>query len=219
MDGGSDLEYRARAIAGGDAAAFGDLFDDASSDVYAYCLHRCGDPTVAEDLMSVVFLEAWRTRAGAVLIEDSLRPWLFGIAKNVLRHSRRSARRHRQALDRYHAANPDLTEPDHADGVAASVTGSAATAALRSALTSLSAKERDVAELCLLGEMTTRAAAAVLKLPEGTVKSRLARARRRMQRVLRSGEFADPSRTSGHVPGERRRGAPTGVGQRAWIQR
>lgn len=207
----------ARAIADGDAAAFGALFDEASKDVYVYCLNRCEDRSLAEDLMSVVFLEAWRTRGGAVLVEGSLRPWLFGIARNVVRHSKRSTRRHRQALARYHATNPHLTEPDHADDVAASVTGASVGPALRAAVAALSAKERDVAELCLLGEMTTQAAAAVLQLPEGTVKSRLDRARQRMRRVLRSSELADPTRSSGHVHDGRQSGAPTGVGQQAWI--
>jgi DNA-directed RNA polymerase specialized sigma24 family protein len=45
---------------------------------------------VAEDLTSVVFLEAWRRRAEVELERDLALPWLLGVAMNVLRNRRRS---------------------------------------------------------------------------------------------------------------------------------
>ncbi|MCP9487145.1 MAG: hypothetical protein MSC30_14950, partial [Gaiellaceae bacterium MAG52_C11] len=46
----------------GDADAFGLLFERHSDAIYNYCFRRIGDWAIAEDLLSVVFLEAWRRR-------------------------------------------------------------------------------------------------------------------------------------------------------------
>lgn len=189
-----------------ESAAFEALFVAEANAIYAFCARRCGDRVLAEDLLSVVFLEAWRHRHRAIALDGSYRPWLFGIATNVLRNSRRTLRRHSDALARYHMSNP-ISEHDPADEVAARVDGRSLSARLVQALATLSTKERDVAELCLIQELTIAGAAAALGLPEGTVKSRLARARTRMRRVLRTSESSDPSEVCGHVLHERRSGA------------
>ncbi|WP_407671474.1 RNA polymerase sigma factor [Parafrankia elaeagni] len=82
-----------RVAAGDGGAAFGCLFRRHFTAVYAYCFHRLGSWSAAEDASSVVFLEAWRRRADAVVVSGSLRPWLLGVATNVMRNQRRAARR------------------------------------------------------------------------------------------------------------------------------
>ena len=84
-------------------ADLADAFDAFAQDVYRFCVRATGDRVLAEDLMSVVFLEAWRCRDRAVLVEATLRPWLLGIASNVVRTSRRSQRRHAAMLATLHA--------------------------------------------------------------------------------------------------------------------
>jgi DNA-directed RNA polymerase specialized sigma24 family protein len=69
-------------------------YDAHALDVFAFCLRRCGDRTEAEDLLSIVFLEAWRCPERAVLVDGTWRPWLLGIASNGLRNAARSRRRH-----------------------------------------------------------------------------------------------------------------------------
>jgi DNA-directed RNA polymerase specialized sigma24 family protein len=81
----------------GEAGAFGVLFDRHSRAIYNYCARRTGEWALAEDLTSIVFLEAWRRRAAVVLAGDSALPWLYGVATNVVRNQRRSKRRYRAA--------------------------------------------------------------------------------------------------------------------------
>jgi DNA-directed RNA polymerase specialized sigma24 family protein len=69
---------------------------------------------VAEDVVSLTFLEAWRLRkrVDVSVVAGSLRPWLLGIATNVARNVRRAARRHDVALARLPKAEvvPDFSE-------------------------------------------------------------------------------------------------------------
>ena len=105
----SVLWLRARS---GDLPAFGMLFERHAPTIYNYCFRRVGSWAVAEDLVSIVFLEAWRRcrqegcRGGKEL------PWLFGIATNVVRNRRRSERRYAAALRR--VSQPG-SEPSFAD--------------------------------------------------------------------------------------------------------
>ncbi|MDQ1724767.1 MAG: hypothetical protein QOG52_1795 [Frankiaceae bacterium] len=185
----SEAALVARA-AGGDADAYGAIYDQHVQTVYRFLLRRCGDAHEAEDLLSVVFLEAWRARARMVAIDDSSRPWLLGIAMNVVRNSRRSTRRHAAALARYDA-DPLTGAPTHdfADDAVARLDANTAAGRITVAMARLTAREREVAELCLLEQLPTGTVALVLGVPEGTVKSRLASARKRLQRVLQTSEL------------------------------
>jgi RNA polymerase sigma factor (sigma-70 family) len=186
-------------------------FDAHAQDVFRYLARRCEDRALAEDLMSAVFLEAWRARDRAVLVDGTLRPWLLGIAANVLRNSCRSLRRQRAALDRYRARADRLVEPDHAEGVADRADAARTRAELDAAFARLSAKDRAVADLCLVEGLNAEQAAVALGLPVGTVKSRLAHARGRLRGALRPGEPApgtDPMPSAGHGQDERHVGAP-----------
>ena len=208
-----------RAIQADDAEAFGAIFDRHAQAVHRYCARRADDRDHAEDLTSMVFLEAWRGRRRAVLVDASLRPWLLGIAHNVARNASRSARRHRAALARLHAAACE--QPDHAETVAADVDAIAQRKAIAEAVGALTKKQRDVVELCLIDELSTAAAAAALGIAEGTVKSRLAGARARLRALLRPGELAaltDPESASGHEPDERHPGAPARKAAVSWTR-
>jgi DNA-directed RNA polymerase specialized sigma24 family protein len=86
--------YRARddaelwRAAGADPEAFGELFERHAQAVFAFCARRTGDLALAEDLTSVVFLEARRRRRSVRLSRDSALPWLLGTAHNVVRNQR-----------------------------------------------------------------------------------------------------------------------------------
>lgn len=71
----SVLWSRARS---GDSEAFGMLFERHGRTIYNYCFRRVGSWAVAEDLVSIVFLEAWR-RVDKQLPSGKELPWLFGI--------------------------------------------------------------------------------------------------------------------------------------------
>jgi RNA polymerase sigma-70 factor (ECF subfamily) len=196
-------------VAAGDVEAFGALFDRHAADIHAFCARRTCETDAADDLLSMVFLEAWRCRDRAVLVEDSLRPWLFGIARNVVRHSGRSAVRYRAALNRYAAAEVPPAA-DLEDDVARSVDAASLEKQVALALSALPRRDREVAELCLLHGLTTAAAALALGIPEGTVKSRLSRTRSRLRRLLQSGEYVNAPAATGNVQVEWPTVAPAG---------
>ncbi|WP_051425794.1 RNA polymerase sigma factor [Jiangella gansuensis] len=83
---------------GGDPAAFGELFTRHSTVVYNYCFRLTGSWKTAEDLTSVVFLEAWRRREDVTVEGGTFVPWLLGLASKVARNSTRAVRRHRRLL-------------------------------------------------------------------------------------------------------------------------
>ncbi len=156
-----------------DADRFTELFDRHAAELLRYCFRRTADAALAEDLVSVVFLEAWRRR-GDLRAGSDPRPWLYGIATNVVRGQWRSRRRHAAALARIGRA--DSTSESAADVVAREEEMRAVLARVAR----LPRREQDVLALCVWSELSYEQAATVLGVPVGTVRSRLSRARARL---------------------------------------
>jgi RNA polymerase sigma factor (sigma-70 family) len=184
----SDAELLA--IARSQPEAFGELFTRHARSVYAYCARRTGDLDRAEDLTSVVFLEAFRRRRKLKLSNTSALPWLLGVANNVVRNSDRSLRRYRSALGRI---------PDQAISVSAedeAIERLGAQEALSRALDAISVltrAEQDVVLLVLWSELTYADAATALGVPIGTVRSRLASARAKLNHSAPARNTINPS--------------------------
>ncbi|MDG4824761.1 RNA polymerase sigma factor [Asanoa sp. WMMD1127] len=172
----SDGELWRRAVQG-EAECFGVLFDRHCAAVRAFCARRTGSLDAADDLVSIVFLEAWRRRADVELVDGAALPWLYGIARHTIHHRWRTALRHRRALSRLPAA-PAV--PDHADDVAARLDDERRLEQLRAAIARLTPADRDVLLLCVWEGLSYAAAAVALGVPVGTVRSRLSRARARL---------------------------------------
>src|SRR5207247_4004748 len=92
--------------------AFGVIFDRHGSTLLRFLARRV-DPAEAEDLLGEVFRIAFERRSGFQPDRDSARPWLYGIAANVVAKHRRSEARRLRATARL-AARPALTD-DPAD--------------------------------------------------------------------------------------------------------
>jgi RNA polymerase sigma factor (sigma-70 family) len=163
-----------------DPASFGTLFERHGRAVYNYCFRRTADWAAAEDLASVVFLEAWRRRKDVRLEGDSLLPWLYGVATNVVRNRNRALRRYRRALERF----SHEVEADFADDVAERVDDERQMRGVLEAIRVLPKREQDVLALCVWSELSYEEAAVALNVPVGTVRSRLFRARARLQNRL-----------------------------------
>ena len=170
---GVEMSLRARILAG-DPDAFGQLFDDHARVVYNHAFRLVGNWSVAEDVMALTFLEAWRLRTTVELTGGSLLAWLLGIATNVSRNTRRAARRHSAALARMPLRD---AVPDFADDLVGRIDDVARIAKVREALARLRKPEQDVFALCVWAGMDYAAAAQALGVPVGTVRSRLSRAR------------------------------------------
>ncbi|MFJ8794086.1 RNA polymerase sigma factor [Streptomyces sp. NPDC102462] len=184
----TDLRTRTRA---GDPDAFAALFDAYARAVYNHAFRLTADWSVAEDVMSATFLEAWRLRGKVDTEGGSLRPWLLSITTNVARNHCRSNRRYRAAAAASAAAAADIR--DHADEVAGQVDDRRRISATLTALGALKRPEREVLVLCLWEGMEYVDAARTLGIPVGTVRSRLSRARKRL-RGLADAELAGDER-------------------------
>lgn len=174
-----------------DADAFGLLFERHGARIHGYVLRRTGDPQAAEDIVAITFLEAWRQRGRVELNQPSALPWLYGVAANVLRHQHRSRRRHQAALDRLAhlpERSPALVERQ-----------AEAAEDARQVLDQIQAlprRERDVLVLSVWEGLSHAEIAVALDTTIGTVKSRLSRARARLDPDRLPVPLAAPPRPS-----------------------
>jgi RNA polymerase sigma factor (sigma-70 family) len=160
-----------------DPDALAQLFDRYADRIYNHCFRATGNWAEAEDATSTVFLEVWRHRHRVQAHEGSALPWLYGVATNVCRNLTRSRRRRWRAL----AALPDpAVEPDHAERVTERIGSTERMQAVLAVIDDLPAHEREVLGLVAWSGLTYEQAAAALDVPVGTVRSRLSRARARL---------------------------------------
>jgi RNA polymerase sigma factor (sigma-70 family) len=149
-------------------------------DIYRYCLRRVQDRGQAEDACSAVFVEAWRRRETVDVRDRAGLPWLYGVAKNVLRNQRRTLRRREAALMRVPRPISDFECVDDAED---RVDAARAARQVWHLIDALPAAERTVVILCLADELSYTTVADRLGVPVGTVRSRLSRARERLVRT------------------------------------
>jgi RNA polymerase sigma factor (sigma-70 family) len=160
---------------------FGELFEEHADAVYNFCFRRLADWALAEDMTSAVFLEAWRRRGQVDLVSAPALPWLLGVATNLMRNHRRSLRRARAALERFHAA---ANAPDFGDELADRLDAEREMRAVNERLDRLPRQEREALELCAWAELSYADAAVALGVPVGTIRSRLSRARAHLRDLL-----------------------------------
>jgi RNA polymerase sigma factor (sigma-70 family) len=159
---------------------FAVLFDRHAPHIHRYLARRT-DRQVADDLVAETFLAAFAKRDRYDLGHADARPWLYGIATNLVgQHRRDQARQYR--ISQAAAAAPEV--PGHADRVAADVTAQAARPLLDAALAALAAGDRDVLLLIAFEQLSYQEVARALGIPVGTVQSRLHRARTKVRQVL-----------------------------------
>ncbi|SDP67207.1 RNA polymerase sigma factor [Lentzea jiangxiensis] len=164
-------------IAQGDHAAFTELFERHAEAVWNYAYRLTASWSQAEDLLSATFLTAWRKRGEARLLRDSALPWLYTVTANRARTEWRASRRALRLVTRLTPQN----ERDHADEVAARTDARRRLVAVVAAIAKLPASEREIAQLCLLGDVSTADAAALLGIAESSVRARVSRTRARLR--------------------------------------
>nr|QIY60412.1 RNA polymerase sigma factor [Streptomyces sp. RPA4-2] len=186
----TNMRTRARA---GDPSAFAELYDSHARAVYNHAFRLAPDWSAAEDVMAETFMEAWRLRDRIEAEGGSLRPWLLGVATNVARGHYRSNRRYRAAANA--AAEAETALPDHADEVTGRLDDRRRLAAALHALAALRRPEREVLTLCLWEGLEYTAAAEALRIPVGTVRSRLSRARTKLRKLTEAELAGRPATT------------------------
>lgn len=162
---------------------FARIFDRHAGVLHNYLRRRIGLPE-ADDLLAETFLVAFRTRDRYAPAAADARPWLFGIATNLLRHSARAEARAYRALART-GLDPVASGDDRfADRVAERVDAGETMRSLAGALGRLPHRDRDALLLYAWAELSYDEIAQALDIPVGTVRSRLHRARRQLRAAL-----------------------------------
>ena len=178
------------AEAGRSPELFALVFDRHFETIYRYVERRAGRDA-ADELSGEVFRIGFEHRSRFRPVHESALPWLYGLATNLLlKHWRRESRQVR-ALARLKGGWP---EDEHdAAAVDARVDAQALGGQLLAALARLPQADRDVLLLFAWEELSYEEVATALGIPEGTVRSRLNRARRSLRAFLGDLDYAMPA--------------------------
>jgi RNA polymerase sigma-70 factor (ECF subfamily) len=166
------------AVAQGDQAALGALYDRFHRDVYRFVAHLTRGDVHVDDLVQSTFIEAHRS-APRFRGEAAVKTWLFGIGANLTRHHQRSEARRRSAGDKL-ATVP--AAPPIMPGEA--ITREQQRRWLAAAVESLSPALKEVYVLCVIEEVPGRDAAQVLGIREASVYRRLTDARSALRAAI-----------------------------------
>lgn len=146
---------------------FAVLFDRHFDAVHAYAQRRVG-PDLADEVAAETFTRAFDQRRRYDRSRDEARPWLLGIAANLLRRHWRSERRRLDAYARSTSAGAaDVLPPVRAD--------------LAAAVKRLPRREREPLLLLAWADLSYEEIGVALGIPVGTVRSRISRARARLR--------------------------------------
>ncbi|HEY6797277.1 MAG TPA: ECF RNA polymerase sigma factor SigK [Kineosporiaceae bacterium] len=156
-------------VAGGDVAAFDELYARCSPVVYGIVLQVLRDPSQAEEVAQEVLVEAWRTAARFDVRRGSARSWLLTMARRRAIDRVRAAQ---AAADRDVRAGIAATVPDF-DEVTEQVWNRLEHEQVRRCLDGLTALQRQAIELAFYRGHSHREVSDVLRVPLGTVKTRL----------------------------------------------
>jgi RNA polymerase sigma-70 factor, ECF subfamily len=171
---GALLDALARRAATGDRDAFSELYTLLVDDLYRYVRGQIHDDGQAEDIVAEAFLRAWRFipryRSGS----NSLRPWIFAIARNQVRDAWRQEHHRPTTLQEDVAEEPEEAEPDEQETAQT----------LRRALRALTDDQRDVVLLRYFGGKSHSEIARLVGKREGAIRATLVRALRRMRREI-----------------------------------
>jgi RNA polymerase sigma factor (sigma-70 family) len=145
-----------------------------------YVLRRLGQDA-ADDIVAETFALAFRQRDSYDLSRADARPWLYGIATNLIGRHRLAETRQYRALAR---TGVDPVTESFTDRVDDRVSANAASRRLAAALARLSKELRDTLLLVAWGDLSYEETATALGVPVGTVRSRVSRARSKLRRTL-----------------------------------
>ncbi|HJA63183.1 MAG TPA: sigma-70 family RNA polymerase sigma factor [Candidatus Intestinimonas stercoravium] len=171
----------------GDQLAFEQLVTDNEKRIYNLCRRMVGDQEDAAELTQETFLNAWRGLPG-FQAESAFSTWLYRLASNVCLDFLRREKRRKSlsltvvSLDQEEAV--ELEIPDQRYAPEGELERLEQRQAIRDGLARLSEEHRQVLVLRELSGLSYREIAQLLGVEEGTVKSRIARARGALRKVL-----------------------------------
>ena len=171
-----------REIALGDRHAMELLYSRHSVRVYRFSLRITGNATLAEDIVSEVFLDVWR-RADGFKANSQVSTWLLAIARN------KSLSALRRRVDAPLEDDRVATVEDPADDPEVMVHNKDRSALIQKCLSQLSTAQREVIDLVYYHEKSVEEVAQIVGAPASTVKTRMFYARQRMGELLNDAGF------------------------------
>jgi RNA polymerase sigma factor (sigma-70 family) len=179
-----------RCIAG-DAAAWEEIVQQYNRRIYNICYRFTGSGNDAEDLTQEVFIKIYRTLNTYDVNRGAFMTWVTTVTRNLLVDHFRKARQERMtdSLDTTQSDHEDAMPlgeriPDQSPTPDSKVQSREAGEVVHAALQKLSPELREAVILRDLQDMDYRDIAVTLKVPEGTVKSRINRGRAELARLL-----------------------------------
>ena len=164
-------------IAGGDRLAMQTLFARHRTPVYRWLLRLVGNESVAEDLLSDVFLDVWR-QAGRFQARSAVSTWLLAIARFKALSARRT--RKDSELDE----TIEATVADTADDPEVVLAKKHRDQVVREAINELSPEHKEIIDLVYYHEKSVDECAQILGVPSGTVKTRMFYARKKLAELV-----------------------------------
>lgn len=178
----SDSDARAIAASVDNPDRFGLIYDWYYHTIFRYVARRIGSQA-APDVTADVFVRAFRVRARFDTSRNSARPWLYGIATNIIGDHIRSVRR-RDRLLRACQGLVNRQVDDSTDDTVARASAAHSREEINQALARLSPGDRDALLLLAVEQLSYREVAEALGIPVGTVRSRIFRARGVMRDLI-----------------------------------
>lgn len=181
-----------RRAAAGDDGAFEKLVLAHQKQVYNLCLRLSGSPEDAYDLSQEAFIKAWRGLA-QYQFGAEFSTWLYRLTRNVcIDHLRRLRRQPSVPLETEQDGELiELPLPDSAPGPEERALHGEKQRVLAEAMQALAEEQREILILRVVNDLPYEQIAEILGLPLGTVKSRLARARIQLKKILTDGNHFD----------------------------
>jgi RNA polymerase sigma-70 factor, ECF subfamily len=175
----------------GDPQAWQQLVVSQHRRIYAICYRFTGSPSDAEDLTQDVFLKLYKNLSSFDTLKGSFQTWITTLARNLLVDHFRRTRLDRASESMDATLGDDENGPSLADRLADPrpsqehhVAGLELKVKIQAALKQLSPELREAVILRDLEDMDYKEIAQVLRIPEGTVKSRISRGRGELARLL-----------------------------------
>lgn len=184
--------------AAGSAEAFEQLVLKYQTAVYNLCLRMTGDPEDAADMTQESFLKAWRNLE-SFQGNSAFSTWLYRLASNTCLDHLRSVKRKPQlslVMEDENGETQALDVPDSAPSPEEQVIALDEQSRLNDALQALEEDQRQILILRAVNGLSYTEIAEALHLKEGTVKSRLARAREQLRKKLQQNGNNSPAPTS-----------------------
>lgn len=147
---------------------------NSEGDLFRYFLRRISNPADAAEAYGELLITAWKLHRKMPPDAIEARMWLFGVAQNVLRSTRRNSARHSAAVQRFaDELRTTPAPPPDEKGIE-----------LRDAIASLSASEAELVRLIYWDGFKSHEAAAILGINPSTVRSRMTKAKAQLRALL-----------------------------------